>query len=73
MNTVKWFLRLSVVALALTFTAGTLTSCRSRGAERAGEKIDEAWEDTKDAADEAGDKIERGIERAGDKIEDATD
>ena len=50
---------------ALAFTVAT--GCAHKGgAERAGEKID-------NAADKTSDSVRDGTEKAGDKIEDATD
>ena len=64
---------LVITTLALTlFTFG----CDSQGpAEKAGEKIDNAVESTKDAAGEAADKItgEGPAEKVGESIDEATE
>lgn len=41
-------------------------------AEKAGEKVDEAASDTKDAAKKAGDKVEEGAEETKEEIHEST-
>lgn len=41
--------------------------------DKAGQKIENAWDDTKDGAKKAGNEIEKGADKAGDKIEQGTD
>jgi hypothetical protein len=63
----KW-MSLAAIVAALVFTAG----CERGDAERAGEKLDKAAEETKDGFKKAGYKIGDAAEKAGDKIKDAT-
>jgi hyperosmotically inducible protein len=59
--------RLPALAL-IVFTALFATGCEKKGpAEEAGEKIDHAYSEAMDKAEEAGEKIEE----AGEKIEEA--
>lgn len=58
------------VCLALGLVAG----CKEQGpAERAGESVDRAVGDAKDATQHAGKAVEDAVEDAGDALEDATD
>jgi outer membrane lipoprotein-sorting protein len=59
----------TVPALALiVFAAFFASACEKKGpAEEAGEKIDEAYSDAMDKAEEAGEKMEE----AGEKVEEA--
>lgn len=41
--------------------------------DKAGQKIENAWDATKDGAKKAGDEIEKGANKAADKAEDAVD
>ena len=60
-------LRLILIAMAIPFAV--LVGCSEQGpAETAGEKIDEAVEDVKDAVDPAG-----PAEKVGEKIDDAVE
>jgi len=60
---------LRVAALALILVAGVFASgCEKKGpAEKAGEKIDHAYSEAMEKAEEAGEKMEE----AGEKIDDA--
>lgn len=60
----------------LLFSFSLFLGCDNQGpAEKAGEKVDDAVESVKDAADEAGDKItgQGPAEEMGEKIDDAVD
>lgn len=41
--------------------------------DKAGQKMERVWDDTKEGAKKAGDEIEKGAKKAGDKAEDAVD
>ncbi|MBO9571092.1 MAG: hypothetical protein J7497_02630 [Chitinophagaceae bacterium] len=41
--------------------------------DKAGQKIETAWKDTKEAVKDAGNEIEKGAKKAGNKIDDAVD
>lgn len=63
-----------VVLTALLLSAPCVGCHQHKGpAQRAGAKIDDAVEDTGDAAKRAGNKVGGAVKKAGDKIEDATD
>jgi hypothetical protein len=65
-------LSLFLILLGLALVATTV-ACGNRGSgERAGEKIDEAVEDTKDAVGDAVDN-DGPIEEAGEKVDDKLD
>ncbi len=60
----------------ITIAAFMLAGCGKGDAERAGEKIDEAVDESKEALEKAGDKIEteaekveRGAKKAKDKVD----
>jgi hypothetical protein len=61
------------------FIAAAATACSHHDkpaegpAEQAGEKVDQAGRDTKNAAEDAGDKASEKTEEAGDKIKEKTD
>lgn len=69
--------------LTVALVCGVLAGCEQEGpAEKAGERVDEAVEQTKDAIDDAGrqgpmermgEKLDRGGEKAGEAVEDAGD
>ena len=64
----KPFIILSVVA------GLALAGCGEKGpAEKAGEQIDKAAEQTKDAAQQAGEKVEKAVDDAAQKTEQAVD
>ena len=62
-------------ALATLLLSAPVIGCtQHKGpAQRAGEKVDNAVEETGDAAKKAGNKVGGAAKKAGDKIEDATD
>tara|TARA_Y100001933_G_C18815567_1_gene486942 strand:+ start:90 stop:317 length:228 start_codon:yes stop_codon:yes gene_type:complete len=52
--------------------AMVLQSCEEQGpAEKAGEKVDSAIEQTQEKLEEAGEKMEEAVEEGGEKIEEA--
>jgi predicted small lipoprotein YifL len=61
--------------IILSVLAGlTLAGCGEKGpAEQAGEKVDKAVEQTKDAAQQAGEKVEKAVDDAAQKTEQAVD
>lgn len=69
--------------LTVALVCGVLAGCEQEGpAEKAGERIDEAVEQTRDAIDDAGqqgtmermgEKLDQGMEEAGEAVEDAGD
>ena len=64
---------LFLILLAAALSAPMLSACGKQGdAEKAGEKVDEAIDDTKDAAEDAFDK-DGPVEDAGEKVDDALD
>jgi hypothetical protein len=64
---------LFVFLLTAALASPMLSACGKKGdAEKAGEKVDEAIEDTKDAAEDAVDK-DGPVEDAGEKVDDAVD
>lgn len=61
---------LALLMAAALFLMIGLSGCESEGpAEKAGEKIDESVESTKDAVEEAGDKIEEAGEEAKEAVD----
>jgi hypothetical protein len=63
----KWIL-MPVLGLVLALGQG----CERGAGERAGEKIDNAAEETKEGLKKAADKTGDALEKAGDKVKDAT-
>lgn len=63
----KWIL-MPVLGLVLALGQG----CERGDGERAGEKLDNAAEATKDGLKKAADKTGDALEKAGDKVKDAT-
>lgn len=69
--------------LTMALVCGVLAGCEQEGpAEKAGERIDEAVEQTQDAIDDAGqqgtmermgEKLDQSMEEAGEAVEDAGD
>jgi predicted small lipoprotein YifL len=69
--------------LTMALVCGALAGCEQEGpAEKAGERIDEAVEQTQDAIDDAGqqgtmermgEKLDQSMEEAGEAVEDAGD
>lgn len=62
---------LFLMLFALSFSVGTLNSCRED--KSAGEKMEEGMDDAEDSMEETGDEIEDAAEDAGDEMEDAVD
>ena len=63
----KAFLMIGSLLLVFSFAA-----CEKEGpAEKAGEKVDKAVENTQEKMEEAGEKMEETAEKAGDKMEEA--
>lgn len=62
-------------ALALIVVAASFaTACEKKGpAEKAGEKIDEAYTDALEKAEEAGEMVEEATQRIDEAIEEAED
>jgi hypothetical protein len=52
---------------------GTVINKEGDFFDKAGQKIENAWDATKDGVKKAGNEIEKGAEKAGDKVDDATD
>ena len=69
--------------LSVALVCGALAGCEQEGpAEKAGERIDEAVEQTRDAIDDSGqqgtmermgEKLDEGVEEAGEAMEEAGD
>lgn len=69
--------------LTVALVCGALAGCEQEGpAEKAGERVDEAVEQTQDAIDDAGqqgtmermgEELDQGVEKAGEAAEDAGD
>ena len=64
-----------ILVVFVSFFALTIfTACEDEGpAEKVGEKIDNAVEETQENLEEAGDEIEETAEETGDKLEEAGD
>ncbi|MGV3772962.1 MAG: hypothetical protein ACO1QB_08675 [Verrucomicrobiales bacterium] len=63
----------SVIATLLAVGSLTLVGCKEKGPmEQAGENIDKAFENTKEATKEGVEKVGEAAEKAGDKVKDAT-
>ena len=61
-----------IVPLCCAASLMLFISCENEGpAEKAGEKIDEAVEETKQNLEDAGDSMEEAVEETGGKLEDA--
>lgn len=65
----------AVLSLAIGFAAVACGGSREPAdgpAEKAGEKVDEAASDTKDAAKKAGDKVEEGADETKEEVHEST-
>jgi hypothetical protein len=61
----------SMLALGVALAVG-LPACEKKGpAEKAGEKIDKAVEDTKEGVKDAGKAVPTGVKETGEKLEEA--
>ena len=71
-------MKVTTGGMAVCLAVGMLTACGGSRepadgpAEKAGEKVDEAASDTKDAAKKAGDKIEEGAEDTKEEVHEST-
>jgi len=74
MRKVRALTRTSLIALIAGMFAVGISACEDEGpAERAGETVDEAIEETGDTMEEAAESAEDAAEEAGDELEEAAD
>src|SRR4051812_13310894 len=73
MKPIRLITKSSFGAFALAITLIAASGCKEKSpAEKAGEKIDKAVENTKDATKKGVEKVGDAAEKAGDKVKDAT-
>lgn len=74
MRNIRALTRISLIALLAGVFAVGISACEDEGpAEKAGETVDEAIDETGDTMEEAADSAEEAAEEAGDELEEAAD